>query len=347
MQWPEMSSIKCIAPSWKFSMSRTFFSKQLAQKEEARRYPFQIENDSSMPTHIYMDGQLLRYIHRNAVSNACKYGKLGGQVLTSLRYEKPTIVLRVINEPGHEHETIVKMGKKASEAVFAEGRRLKVHQDQDDKLISSGDGAWIMSKCAQTLGGSCCIDFEPTRTVFRFSCPVTLPPPPKNKNKFIHKNFCVPTGTIGIAIDDSTVQRRLMDRILSHVGVETPNRIILGKEPNEIFQLGETLIQILQEQQDSKILMLVDENLDYTGVDVSNQLLISGSRVMFDVLQTLKPEDEARVLVLIRSANDSADDIASYASRAHGFFPKAPAQKDKVQQILAPLWNKRFGNNND
>jgi hypothetical protein len=33
----------------------------------------------------------------------------------------------------------------------------------------------------------------------------------------------------------------------------------------------------------------------------------------------LPPEDEARVLVLVRSANDSAKDVERYVEQTHGF----------------------------
>lgn len=48
------------------------------------------------------------------------------------------------------------------------------------------------------------------------------------------------------------------------------------------------------------------------------------------------------MFALIRSANDSSSDIALYNSRAHGFLPKAPIKKEKMSEILAPLWRERF-----
>jgi hypothetical protein len=38
------------------------------------------------------------------------------------------------------------------------------------------------------------------------------------------------------------------------------------------------------------------------------------------------PEDEARLLVLVRSANDSAKDVERYFERTHGFFPNVHAR---------------------
>jgi hypothetical protein len=46
--------------------------------------------------------------------------------------------------------------------------------------------------------------------------------------------------------------------------------------------------------------------------------------------------------VLVRSANDSAKDVALYVERTHGFFPKALMQQDRIREILEPFWTKRF-----
>jgi len=48
------------------------------------------------------------------------------------------------------------------------------------------------------------------------------------------------------------------------------------------------------------------------------------------------------MLALVRSANDSASDVAIYNSRAHGFICKAPIQREKIMEIIAPIWAKRF-----
>ena len=86
--------------------------------------------------------------------------------------------------------------------------------------------------------------------------------------------------------------------------------------------------------------LLVDENLDV--VDGSEHVTVSGSQCVKDIRDRLPPESERRLFALIRSANDSASDIAMYCTRAHGFLPKAPIKREKVHEILAPLWLKRF-----
>lgn len=56
--------------------------------------------------YLLMDPQLLRYIHRNAFSNACKYGKPNGVVLTTVEFDQTSNMfeMKVINEPGRCHD---------------------------------------------------------------------------------------------------------------------------------------------------------------------------------------------------------------------------------------------------
>lgn len=292
--------------------------------------------------YLLLDPQLVKYIHRNAISNSCKYGKQEGVVATNIHYAKATqrLQIEVINEPGPGHSLLRSMGKEATDAVFKQGSRLHNALEADDKLVSSGDGAWIMQKCAKTLGGSCSIQFLEDCTIFRFEC---LASPLYVKDRPTATSFRVPQGTWGVAIDDSKIQRKLINRILSHAGVEEGKRIVLGADVSDVAKLQELLHQHLRSDPQSKFLVLVDENLDF-GIRDAKQVVVSGSKVMKEFLGNLPSTMEKRLLVLVRSANDSAEDVIAYLERTHGFFPKAPMQQDRVCEILAPLWADRFQN---
>jgi len=304
--------------------------------EDAR---FPLEVDQGMP-YLMLDPQLVKYIHRNAVSNSCKYGKQEGVVVTRLRYDKEAqmLHLEVTNEPGPGHENLRMMGKEAAEAVFKQGSRLHNALETEDKRVSSGDGAWIVQKCAKTLGGECDIQFLEDRTVFTFECPAS---PLYSEDCQETKSFRVPPGTWGIAIDDSKVQRKLMNRILTHAGVEESKRCILGDDISDVPKLQNILRGLLEADPNCKFLVLVDENLDF-GIRDAKQAVLSGSKVMKEFLGNLPKSMERRLLVLVRSANDSAEDVLGYLACTHGFFPKAPMQQDRVCEILAPLWADRF-----
>jgi len=92
------------------------------------------------PFPIFMlDPQLLRFIHGNAVSNACKYGQKDGVVLTEVHYQKDKgmIALKVINSPGDSHQEILQMGEDAEKRVFEPRERLHLNF-RSDCALSSG-----------------------------------------------------------------------------------------------------------------------------------------------------------------------------------------------------------------
>lgn len=138
------------------------------------------------------------------------------------------------------------------------------------------------------------------------------------------------------------IQRRLMSRILSHVGIAKDRQILLGADPDEAETLEQVMTDILANHPDDLMVALVDENLDYVE---SHGKGLLGSKLTQRALGTMPPSSSDRLLALIRSANDAASDIAMYNSRTHGFFPKASMTKDRVRASLAPLWQERFNKN--
>jgi hypothetical protein len=298
---------------------------------------------------LLLDPQIVRYIHCNAVSNAGKYGKPGGVIKTTVLYHelRKELEMLVINEPGHGHAEIIALGGEAHRAVFAQGKLLHNHLQSGKKYASSGDGAWIMQKCAKAMKGECQIRFEEDQTVFCFTCPApaaTLAESPLAESKVLSssRDFVLPEDTWAIAIDDSRIQRSIMTRILVNAGVERSRLVVLGKEASEVEGCGDCLVGLLREYPKAKFLVLVDENLDYREADSEQVVLLSGSAVLKEILHKLPPEDEARLLVLVRSANDSEKDVACYFERTHGFFPKALMQQERIREFLEPLWTKRF-----
>ena len=310
------------------------------------RFPL-ITYPSPLPT-FFFDPQLLRFVHRNAVSNACKYGKKGGVVQTMVHYNalEQRIRMNVINLPGSGHEEILKLGSEANEMVFGAGQRLHIHRAEGREqngivTHSAGDGAWIMRKCAKTLGGECLISFEDIRTVFSFSCPATpFDVAMKMQTSMDTSKFVLPPRTWGIAIDDSKIQRRLLQKVFRMAGVCSERTIILGKNTEEIRGFVDFMVEFVDLHSEDYFFVIVDENL-HLRTD-GDELHVSGSLCIQSVRDRLIPEHERRMLAVVRSANDSAHDVAIYNSRAHGFFPKAPTKKEGVTDMIAPLWEKRF-----
>ncbi|KAJ1448541.1 hypothetical protein M885DRAFT_623342 [Pelagophyceae sp. CCMP2097] len=159
---------------------------------------FKIEMWPAEIPFLVLDPQLLHCIHRNAVSNASKYGDPLGEVLTRLCLVRPdgtnvnaaeldsssavgreyTLTLEVFNEPGPDHERLLDAsGVALHDKVFAQGQRL--HPDlrcanAAASTVSSGDGGWIMRKCARALGGDCHIEFNAEGTILTMTCPITV-----------------------------------------------------------------------------------------------------------------------------------------------------------------------------
>lgn len=115
------------------------------------RFPL-VTRPSPLPL-LYLDHQLLRYLHRQALSNACKYGKTGGVVLTEIIYneELKELHINVINLPGDYYNKILAMGAQAEEIVFSKGEQIHetFRSDADSRLSKKsevaalpGDGGW-------------------------------------------------------------------------------------------------------------------------------------------------------------------------------------------------------------
>ena len=187
-----------------------------------------------------LDPNLIRFIHRNAISNSCKYGKLGGVVSTHVKYDACDQILSVniINEPGTHHQRLVELAEKASKDVFLSGKRLhgmfaqSDSQDEREVSFSSGDGAWIMRKCARIMGGDVAIHFKQERTVFNLTIPVK--PAMAAPTVLFSERFEVPSDTIGIVVDDSKVQRKLLERLLSLLGIRKENTYVFGETAEEV-----------------------------------------------------------------------------------------------------------------
>jgi hypothetical protein len=96
-------------------------------------------------------------------------------------------------------------------------------------------------------------------------------------------------------------------------------------------------------------LVIADECLDSQDDESVLPALerASGSCSIEALLKSLKASGALadQVLALVRSANDSGEDVALYRSRAHGFLPKELVRRNDVLSVLEALWLKRFEQN--
>ena len=254
--------------------------------------------------------------------------------------------MEVINLPGPGHQDLVKLSREEVLRVFEPGIQLTItrsaaptHHAETTKNESQGSGAWIMKLSAEALGGVCDIRFELKRTVFTFWCPSKACDRDESKAMQGARVFELPSSVWGVAVDDSKVQRKLLGHFMKIAGIDTSRRVVLGENDDEITSFGERLKKLLLANPDDKFLVLVDENLDLSD---GMQKTISGSLSVQRLREELDEETESRMLVLIRSANDSATDVETYKARAHGFMQKEPIKKGEVLDSIQPWWDARF-----
>ena len=124
------------------------------RRRASRRFPMDIVPAGPLFPVLEMDRQLLRYIYRNAISNACKYGKKDGVVSTRVTYERnlQVLTMQVINLPGVGHDKLCQLSATEAAKVFEQDTQLKATQEgtgreaESIRNESSGNGAWIMKK---------------------------------------------------------------------------------------------------------------------------------------------------------------------------------------------------------
>ena len=303
---------------------------------------------------IRCDIQLLSLIHRSAISNACKFGKKGGHVLTEVHFLKDddsstsgVIEMRVTNLPGPNHNLLLEMGSVAERLVFSKGGALQdmlAKQGAIVKRKEETNGAWIVQKGASVMGGTCTMRFLPTKTEFimRFPTDAAKKGDADNDGDDTPKErFVIPENTYGIAIDDSKIQRKLLERFLQYAGIKKDRIIVLGKDAAEIEGFVDYVSNFLDQHPNDHIFIIADENLDCV-LDDAHHTTVSGSLCIESIRKRVLPDQERRMLALVRSANDSANDVAIYNARAHGFLPKAPLRRDEIPDMISPLWEKRY-----
>ncbi|CAB9496841.1 expressed unknown protein [Seminavis robusta] len=323
----------------------------LVNQREGSAERFPITTAGTFPRFLMLDPRLFKCVHRNALSNAAKYGAKKKPITTQVSYDHESKVFRmsVRNFPGDHHPKLKALGSDGAMKVFQKGKRLHSALGSETSGMarhSAGDGAWIMQQCCNCVQGECSIEFLEDSTVFSCWWPATVYEPMIQDDQgtdITGSAFRFPKDTWGIALDDSKIQRKLMKRFFHLAGIKESHTLILGETATDISNFDDFMVDFVSNHPDDYFLLVVDENLDVPMEDVSlKHATFSGSLLVQSMRHQLLPEQECQMLALIRSANDSKHDIAVYNSRAHGFIPKLPVNKERVRETLAKLWMDRF-----
>jgi len=158
----------------------------------------------------------------------------------------------------------------------------------------------------------------------------------------LQKQFRLPSNTYAIAIDDSKIQRKLLGKFFGFLSIPEEQCTIMGDGSAEILGFEDFVVDFMADHKEDYVLMVVDENLDTVDATTNDSIFVSGSQCVDNIRKRLPTELEKRMLAMVRSANDSTTDILVYQQRAHGFLPKAPLRREKVNETIAPIWMKRF-----
>jgi len=268
----------------------------------------------------------------NAVSNSLKYGNQGGAIHICVKLIEGGLHLIVCNEPGEEHAELLAMGH----LEFRQGNTL--HKNSSYKGISSGDGGWIMLKCAAAMAGNVSLTFSSDSTTLRLICPTKI-----YATDQLISNFQLPASTIVFFVDDAKIQRRLFpSQLATALNISKDSIAVRGADEAEIRSWSGELCALMQEHPESRSLVICDENLDYDTEGRSGS--VSGSALMAELREALKEKNlERNLLGLIRSGNDNKQDNATYLRRAHGVLSKSVAKPQDVLGEVARVWCGRFG----
>jgi len=311
-----------------------------SREPQALGLAWQINERFPLTTHpsplpvVDIDQRLLCLVHRNALSNACKYGRHGGVVATEVVLAGDQLTIRVVNEPGEQHESVRGLDPAS---VFAKGTRL--HRVSSDEAIatarvSKGDGGWVMAKCAECMLGECSIAFREAETVFELRCPA----PQRLEESFLDEAD-LSAGVTALAIDDCEFQLVCLEAVFASLGIPEESTTLIGTTDEEVKGAADTIVAAVEAlPPDGRLLLIVDENLDLA---FPSSETVSGSYAARTALNRMPPSEEARTLVLVRSANDSESDVALYNERTHGFLSKAPSEPDR--RTVLRTWVTRFG----
>lgn len=179
---------------------------------------------------IEIDPMILNCVHRNAVTNAIKYGKEDGTIKTIFKYHenRKMFELQVMNDAGQHHGEILELGnEKTNEVIFSPGESLHVEDERKqllwEKNVSSGDGAWVMKQCASSMGGTCDIKFTETQTIFRLLVPIKTVDTSSKRNSISSDSSFSKSSSFGSFDSFSSVLNKFSSRAANQVQESTSN----------------------------------------------------------------------------------------------------------------------------
>jgi anti-sigma regulatory factor (Ser/Thr protein kinase) len=254
---------------------------------------------------VRTDESLIKIVVQNLVSNAMSHGRRDGPIKIDLHVDSGRVVIRVINEPGDDHESVTTHGLASPPPnQFEDFLKRPGENAASGNSHSQGLGLRGVKQCLDSLGASMGLFFHPQQVVAE----VTLTDEFKFRAKI---TFDEQSRPLVACLDDSVVQRKVLQRMLSRTKAGAAS-FVAGGSIEEVRAFPE---QVMNSPQ-LVTHCIIDQNLDDPA---GLQQSILGS----SIVQQLKALGYTG-RCLIRSANDSPTCLALYRGcGADGFMSKS------------------------
>ena len=155
-------------------------------------------------------------------------------------------------------------------------------------------------------------------------------------------NFKFSDNTFIYIIDDSQIQRRLLNIQMKKFKLNDELIKVYGNGKNEIVGLENILYNNIVKYSNYYHIIICDENLDYK-VD-STLYYESGTDICEKLICMLNKISSPRnYITFIRSANDNKSDIEKYLTVCDDFIPKSTVSFNDLKEIITKQWIKQFG----
>jgi hypothetical protein len=202
-----------------------------------------------------------------------------------------------------------------------------ISSDSSTNRWSSGDGGWIMKKCVETLDGNCGLVIRNDEAVFTLEFPTCF-------EKMVELNVDLSKWYF-IILDDSFVQRKLFSRIFNSEKwkIENKNSFIrnhkiFGECSNnitkDIIMHTHEITHIF-----NNFVLIFDKNLDYGNTFECG--LHIGKQIKEYFKNTYK---NINIKLIMRTANDSKDDLEYYTKNTDGYILKNYIKTDSFIQMM-------------
>jgi CheY-like chemotaxis protein len=304
-------------------------------------------NDEAPATLFNLDDRLAYHIISNLIDNANKYGghltplsidltlsstwdcenSVDGHCIfdfssSEKEHAVPTepaettarvLHIHVSNPKGENHEELRQCSPSQLKALFVKGARGSF-QNSVPSAESCGHGSWIMMKCLAALGGRLLMAVGESNVCMQIVLPVCT-------------TICeiTPSSTLRIAVlDDSSLQRKMMKRVLFQDTIGDSNVSVHGATMEEIKAFPSFVLR----HQPPFTAIIVDQHL---GKDENHQM-VKGT----DIVKTLRTKG-CTATILINSANGDQHDVEEYLRAGADAYLNKDSSPACVRQTILKL----------